>query len=336
MLSKKGVLFGIVGKMKPVHLVYCENYTIESQGGFSSTIDLNKGKKIHDKLVLEGLVGENEFINPGTISIEELSEVHTIDFIYNLNQDPSLFFTLSGLELLISPSVEELLKHFDPRPYFFSIVNGTKVAALLAWERKGIAVNLGGGFHHAGIVSGKDMYGGYCVIADIPVAIHHLRKSYSEIQNILIIDCDQHCGDGNTFTFEDDPTVFTFSIHQSQYFRPRVKKNNLDIVTGRNPGTKRYISLLESGLKQVYSRFSPDIVFYIEGADPYINDLGGGMAISKEGLLKRDLMVYEGVRSRQLPLVVVLGGGYGPATWAIHYQFISEILKMSLSRQMGI
>ena len=321
---------------EPIYLIYGKDYSVEGREGFSSTIDLNKGKKIHDELIREESVNEGVFVDPGPISVEELSEVHSKAYIQNLVQNPSLFFTLSGLELLISPGIEELLNYFDPRPYFFSIVNGTKVASFLAWEKRGVAINLGGGFHHAGISSGKDMYGGYCVIADIPIAIHHLRKTYPEIQNILIIDCDQHCGDGNTFTFEDDPTVFTFSIHQSQYFRPRVKKNNLDIATGRNPGTKRYLSLLESGLKQVYSRFSPDIVFYIEGADPYIDDLGGGMAISKEGLLKRDLMVYEGVRSRQLPLVVVLGGGYGPDTWEIHYQFISEILKMSSSRQTGI
>lgn len=316
-----------MGKTKPVYLIYCKNYTIGNQGGFSSTNDLNKGQKIRDRLIHEGLVLEDELIDPGVISNQELSEVHTEEFIHNLNQAPSLFFTLSGLELLISPSVEELLKYFDPRPYFFSIVNGTKVAALLAWEKKGIAINLGGGFHHAGIVSGKDMYGGYCVLADIPVAIHHLRKGHPEVSKILILDCDQHCGDGNTFTFEDDDTVFTFSIHQSQYFRPRVKKNNLDIVTGRNPGTKRYLSLVESGLKQVYSRFSPDIVFYIEGADPYVNDLGGGMAISKEGLLMRDRLVYESVTNRNLPFVVTLGGGYGPEAWEIHYQFIAEVLK---------
>ena len=313
--------------MEPVYLIYCKDYSIENQSGFSSTIDLNKAKKIYDQLIHEGLASENEFIDPGVISIDELSEVHTKDYINNLNQDPSLFFSLSGLELLISPSVEELLKIFDPRPYFFSIVNGTKIAAILAWKERCVAINLGGGFHHAGIVAGKDMYGGYCVLADIPVAIHHLRKAYPEVQKVLIVDCDQHCGDGNTFTFEDDDTVFTFSIHQNQYFRPRTKKNNLDIPTGRNPGTRRYLSLLESGLKEVYLRFTPDIVFYIDGADPYTDDLGGGMGISKEGLLMRDKMVYESIKSKKLPFVVTLGGGYGPETWQIHYQFIAEILK---------
>ncbi len=321
---------------EPIYLVYCKDYSVVEREGFSSTIDLNKGKKIYDELIGEGLVNERDFIDPRPMRVEELSEVHSEAYIQSLVQNPSLFFSLSGLELLISPGIEELLDYFDPRPYFFSIVNGTKVASLLAWEKRGIAINLGGGFHHAGISCGKDMYGGYCVIADIPVAIHHLRRTHSEVQNILIIDCDQHCGDGNTFTFEDDPTVFTFSIHQNQYFRPRTKKNNLDIVTGRHPGTRQYLSLLESGLKQVYSRFSPDLVFYIEGADPYVNDLGGGMAISKEGLLKRDLMVYEEIRRRELPLVVVLGGGYGQATWEIHYQFISEVLRMSFSKQKEI
>jgi acetoin utilization deacetylase AcuC-like enzyme len=313
--------------MKPVCIIYGKNYDVEEREGFSSTVDLNKGKKIKEKLIAEKRMIENDFIDPGLISLDELSEVHTKKYIDNLHQDPSLFFTLSGLELLMSPEVEKILEYFDPRPHFYSIVNGTKVAALLAWERKCVVINLGGGFHHAGIVSGKDVYGGYCVLADLPVAIHHLRKGHPEAQKVLIIDCDQHCGDGNTFTFEDDDTVFTFSIHQNQYFRPRPKKNNLDISTGRNPGTRRYLSLLQSGLKEVYSHFSPDIVFYIEGADPYINDLGGGMGISKEGLLLRDRVVFESVMNRDLPLVIILGGGYGPEAWEIHYQFISEIME---------
>lgn len=312
---------------RPIYCVYGKDYYIEEREGFSSTFDLNKGKKIRDELIRRGLVHEEAFIDPGPISAEELSEVHSTDYIKNLVENPALFFTLAGLELLISPGVEELLKYCNPQPYFFSIVNGTKVAALLAWERKCVAINLGGGFHHAGIVAGKDMYGGYCVLADLPVAVYHLRKAYPEAQKVLIIDCDQHCGDGNTFTFEDDDTVFTFSIHQNQYFRPRPKRNNLDIPTGRNPGTRQYLSLLRSGLKEVFFRFSPDIVFYIEGVDPYINDFGGGMGISKDGLLIRDKMVYETVMERRLPLVVTLGGGYGPEAWGNHFQFISDIIR---------
>lgn len=312
---------------RAIYCIYGKDYCIEDRTGFSSTSDMSKSKKIRDELIREGLVKEGEFIDPGPISVEELSEVHSADYIKSLVENPSLFFTLAGQELLVSPGVEELLKYFDPRPYYFSIVNGTKVAALLAWERKCTAINLGGGFHHAGVVAGKDMYGGYCVLADIPVAVHHLRKVNPEAQKVLIIDCDQHCGDGNTFTFEDDDTVFTFSIHQNQYFRPRPKKNNLDIPTGRNPGTRQYLSLLRSGLKEVFSRFSPDIAFYIEGVDPYSHDYGGGMGISKEGLLMRDRMVYETVVERELPLVVTFGGGYGPEAWENHYQFISDIMR---------
>jgi acetoin utilization deacetylase AcuC-like enzyme len=313
--------------MRSIFLIYNEHYGFQPREGFSFTKDFNKGKKIHDKLVEEGLVAENSFVDPGMITLEELSEVHTPGYVQSLNEDPSKFFTLSGLEFLISPGVEELLKVFDPKPYYFSIISGTRTAALLAWKEKAVAINLGGGFHHAGVVAGRDMYGGYCVLADTVVAVRQLRKTYPEVKNILIIDCDQHCGDGNTFSFEDDNTVFTFSIHQNQYFRPRPKKSNLDIVTGRNPGDRRYLSLLQSGLKEVNSRFSPDAVFFIEGVDPYVNDLGGGMGISREGLLLRDRMVYESVASRNLPLAIMLGGGYGLETWEIHYQFIADLLR---------
>lgn len=96
----------------------------------------------------------------------------------------------------------------------------------------------------------------------------------------------------------------------------------LSISTCTIPGAQTWHRLDEA-----YSRFSPDIVFYIEGADPYINDLGGGMGISKEGLLPRDQVVFESVMNRNLPLVIILEGGYGPEAWEIHYQFISEIME---------
>lgn len=56
------------------------------------------------------------------------------------------------------------------------------------------------------------------------------------------------------------------------------------------------------------------------------------MGISKEGLLMRDKMVYESVMSRRLPFVITLGGGYGPDTWEIHYQFIKEVMQHNNTR----
>lgn len=318
--------------MPPI-LIYGPSYAVPSE--IRSTNDLNKGTRIRNRLIEDGIVKPESFIDPGMITLEELAEVHTPEYVKALDQDPTRFFTLSGLELLISPSVEEVVKIFDPHPYFYGRVNGTRIAALLAWEHRTTAINLGGGHHHAGVVSGKDMYGGYCVLADIPVAIHHVRMSHPEIKNVLIIDCDQHCGDGTMFTFENDPTVFTFSIHANQYYRPRLKRENLDVVTGRNPGTRKYLQLLKEGLKEVWGRFTPDMVFYIAGADPYSHDLGGGMGVSKEGMLERDRMVLESVKSRNLPLVVTLGGGYGPEAWEIHYQFICESQDLILQGLSG-
>ena len=94
--------------MKSLFLIYGKHYAIEAGDRFSSTFDLNKGKKIRDKLVEEGLADETSFIDPGIVSVEDLCVVHTPGYINALNEDPSRFFTLSGLEVLVGPSVGEL------------------------------------------------------------------------------------------------------------------------------------------------------------------------------------------------------------------------------------
>jgi hypothetical protein len=125
----------------------------------------------------------------------------------------TVHFHVEALALLPGQALVVMADHLDPSGATGGGADGQRPGYRAVQVRVGL-----GGFHHAGISSGRDMYGGYCVLADIPIAIHHLRKAHSEVQNILIIDCDQHCGDGNTFTFEDDPTVFTFSIHQNHFW----------------------------------------------------------------------------------------------------------------------
>jgi acetoin utilization deacetylase AcuC-like enzyme len=86
-------------------------------------------------------------------------------------------------------------------------------------------------------------------------------------------------------------------------------------------GDVDYLAILEEHLHTAFSDFSPQIVFYIAGADPYREDQLGGLALTMEGLGKRDALVMEYARSNRCPVVITQAGGYARRvqdTVAIH------------------
>jgi acetoin utilization deacetylase AcuC-like enzyme len=128
----------------------------------------------------------------------------------------------------------------------------------------------------------------------------------------LILDCDVHQGDGTAALFRDDPLVFTFSIHGRKTFPHRKVAGDLDIGLDDHTGDAAFLSDLREGIELVARRFTPDLVIYVAGADPYRRDRFGRMALTKAGLLERDRMVFDRYRGRAVPVAVTLGGGYAP------------------------
>jgi acetoin utilization deacetylase AcuC-like enzyme len=63
-------------------------------------------------------------------------------------------------------------------------------------------------------------------------------------------------------------------------------------------------------LDRSLAEFTPDLIFYVAGADPYRNDQLGGLKLSLEGLEKRDRLVFEKARAKSIPVAVTLAGGY--------------------------
>ena len=130
------------------------------------------------------------------------------------------------------------------------------------------------------------------------------------VRQVLVIDCDVHQGDGTARIFADESAVFTFSIHCEDNW-PRDKPPS-DLDVGLNRGTQdlEYNEILQHSLDRVFSRVSPEIVFYNGGVDPHIDDRLGLLELTDAGLAARDAMVAEACASRHVPVVGVLGGGY--------------------------
>jgi acetoin utilization deacetylase AcuC-like enzyme len=185
----------------------------------------------------------------------------------------------------------------------FASVGGTISASLEALEH-GWGATLGGGTHHAFRSEGA----GFCVFNDIAVAIQVLRKR-GLIRRAAVIDLDVHQGDGTAEIFQDDPDVFTLSIHGESNFPFLKKKSRLDVPLPDGTEDAAYLRHLDEVLPAAFA-FKPDIVFYQSGVDPLASDVLGRLSLSPSGLIARDRRVFSAARSFGAPFVLTSGGGY--------------------------
>jgi acetoin utilization deacetylase AcuC-like enzyme len=184
--------------------------------------------------------------------------------------------------------------------------SGATIAAARAALDDGTAANLAGGTHHAF----RDRGEGFCVFNDSAVAARVLQAE-GRVRRVLVIDCDVHQGDGTASIFRADPSVFTFSIHAANNFPFTKEASDLDIELADGTSDRDYLAALERGLTEAIEKAGADLAIYLAGADPYFDDRLGRLALSKQGLLDRDRMVFERCLEAGLPVAVTMAGGYG-------------------------
>jgi len=280
--------------------------------GSDSTFDAMKFKKIRDLLIAKDLVRRKQILIPQVVSYEDMELVHPRSYLKRI-QDP------------LNVAHDLKLENIDPwdtnvLEYFRVVTGGTLLASEYACHNDCTVFNLGGGFHHAH----AEKAGGFCLINDVAIAIRKLQAE-NRIRNALIVDLDYHEGDGNLTIFEHQPEVFTFSIHASDWMEID-KENNRDIFLPEKCSGEDYLTILRRELPGICDNFSPEIVFYIAGSDPYEKDVLGDLNMTRGEMLSRNMFVHDCVRSHDIPLVVVAGGGYGVDSWEVYYDFIEKVL----------
>lgn len=197
---------------------------------------------------------------------------------------------------------------------------GATIAAARTALAEGVAANLAGGTHHAYADRGS----GYCVFNDVGVAArlmqaewHRRPRSRSLADRMLrvaVIDLDVHQGNGTAAIFRDDPSVFTLSLHGARNFPFRKEASDLDVELPDGCSDEPYLQALDEALDILWQRHAmqpPGLVFYLAGADPWEGDRLGRLKLSAAGLAERDRRVFEALRSRGIPVVMTMAGGYG-------------------------
>jgi acetoin utilization deacetylase AcuC-like enzyme len=167
---------------------------------------------------------------------------------------------------------------------------------------------VGGGFHHAFADRGE----GFCLLNDLAVAVRVVQDE-GLVATAAVIDLDLHQGNGTARIFQGDRSVFTFSMHEEHLY-PVKQAGSWDIGLPSFTSDGEYLPQLRAAIPQILDSFEPDLVVYQAGADPFAGDKLGSLQLSKEGLATRDRIVVRESRSRGIPIVATLGGGYAKET----------------------
>ena len=186
-----------------------------------------------------------------------------------------------------------------------AVPGGTHLAALLALEH-GFAANTAGGSHHALADTGA----GYCVFNDLALAAVRLVEE-GTAGRVLIVDCDVHQGDGTAALTAGRTDIATYSIHSEKNFPVRKARSTLDVPLADGIGDGAYLATLAETLVPMLDWWQPGLVLYQAGVDPWAGDRLGRLALSLDGLARRDRWIAETMRERGVPLASALGGGYG-------------------------
>lgn len=294
-------------------VVYSHRYAIDIGPHVFPT---RKYPLVHDALVERGIVGVGELVEPAAASWDDLALVHARDYLTRVRRGTLSPVEIAELEIPWSEAIAD---------GFRLMTGGTATAARLALD-EGLAAHIGGGFHHAFADHGE----GFCLFNDIALAIRVLRRD-GLIHRAAVVDCDVHHGNGTAAIFTGDPATFTFSMHQEHNY-PYVKPpSTLDVGLADRVGDDEYLAQLTANLPRVLEA-SPQLVCYLAGADPFIEDQLGGLSLTREGLRRRDRLVLGAAHEARVPVVVVLAGGYAwrlEDTVAIHVATIEEAFRIA-------
>jgi acetoin utilization deacetylase AcuC-like enzyme len=311
--------------MLPFKLIYSDAYYLPiGQHVFPA----EKYKRIHDRLLAEGVAEAGDFLEPRPATDQDILLVHKPEYVHKLRTG-----TLSPREELEMeiPYSSELLDAF------WLAAGGSILAARRALT-DGVGINIGGGFHHAFPDHGE----GFCVIHDVAVAIRRMQRD-DKIRTAMTVDCDVHQGNGTAAIFAGmrttsallpsaggstlDPSslksavpgkirgahtgdVFTISLHQQNNYPMWKPPSSIDVDLPDRIGDDDYLAWLDNALSSGLRQFQPDLLCYIAGADPYREDQLGGLSLTIEGLKRRDELVFQVAWARNIPVMVTYAGGY--------------------------
>lgn len=274
-------------------VVYHPNYVIPLPP--EHRFPMGKFGRIYEALLAEQIITPDQTHHPEIIPQAWIEQVHTPDYVAAYVEGT---LDMKALRRIGLPWSQALVTRT------WTAVSGTLLTARLALEH-GLACNTAGGTHHAF----SDYGSGFCIFNDLAITARAMQ-ALGLAQKILIVDLDVHQGDGTAAIFQNDPTVFTFSMHCQVNFPFRKQQSDLDVALAEGVEDEAYLRILADHLPGLLTDFRPDLVLYDAGVDPHQDDRLGKLALTDEGLYRRDNYVLQTCLAGGYPAATVVGGGY--------------------------
>jgi acetoin utilization deacetylase AcuC-like enzyme len=309
--------------MLPFKLVYSDGYYLPIG---AHVFPAEKFRLVHDRLIETKVAEPSDFLTPQPASDRDILLVHTPEYVHKLKTNTLSHREELELEIPYSPELVQA---------FWLAAGGSILAAEQALK-DGVAINIGGGFHHAF----RDHGEGFCMIHDVAVAIRRMQHD-NKITRAMTVDCDVHHGNGTASIFAgvrvpSDPLpskssstltpprnqpagqvrnahagdVFTISLHQHNNYPAWKPPSSIDVDLPDGIGDDDYLAWLDNALSSGLRQFAPELICYIAGADPYEEDQLGGLNLTIEGLKRRDDLVFRIAQAKNIPVMVTYAGGY--------------------------
>ena len=305
--------------MLALKLIYDDRYDLNLG---AHVFPSQKYRLVYERLLRDAIASQEDFVQPAAASDEDILRVHSQDYLYKLKTGSLTRAEVMRMEVPYSAELIEAC---------WLAAGGSILSARRALE-DGFSANIGGGFHHAYPDHGE----GFCVIHDVAVAIRKMQAD-GAIERAIVVDTDVHQGNGTAAIFGGDETVFTMSIHQEHNYPYPKPPSTVDVNLPDGTGDADYLAILEKYLHHCFEEFSPQLLFYVAGADPYREDQLGGLALTMEGLAQRDAVVLGYAQRNQVPTAVTLAGGYARKvedTVTIHVNTIKAAIQAAQRRSM--
>lgn len=274
-------------------LFYCDEFVLPLPPGHR--FPMEKYRLLRESLQASGEFLDDDFQTPPAATFAELTRAHAPDYVLRVERGELTPHEIRVIGFPWSPEMVERSKRSS----------GATLAACRIALREGAAANLAGGTHHAFYDRGE----GYCVFNDAAIAARTLVAE-SIVERVLIVDCDVHQGNGTAAILAGDDHIFTFSIHGAKNFPFRKEVSDLDIELADGANDMAYEQALARGLAQSFIANQPQLVIYLAGADPFEDDKLGKLKLTKQGLMRRDQMVFEYCRAGNVPVAIAMAGGY--------------------------
>jgi acetoin utilization deacetylase AcuC-like enzyme len=284
-------------------LVYHPDYSVPIPS--THRFPMAKFKMLYELLLRDQVAGEDQFYQPELLPLEWIESVHEPDYV-----QAYLTGTLDAkaLRRIGLPWSDQLVGRTC-----LALAGGVLTAQLAL--RAGLACNTAGGTHHAFPSYGS----GFCIFNDLAVIPRVLQK-LGLTQRVLIVDLDVHQGDGTAFIFQQDASVFTFSMHCEVNFPGTKQRSDLDVGLPEGMEDNAYLQVLDQHLPDLLRQVQPDLVLYDAGVDPHRGDRLGKLALTDTGLYQRDLQVLSTCIAQGYPVACVIGGGYCEDMTALVYR----------------